>query len=456
MKTLKRIEIIAILLFVTIIIFASFFGVYKKEDFRTVNLIKDYNLGMQFTDRRVLKMTVSTEEKEIIYDLEGNIVQDDGKTEYTEDNGYKTENVKVNKDEVLTLENYKSAKKILKNRLKGMQVGEYNIGLNEETGEMSVELQETDGVEEIIGHIKQQGEFTIIDEETKEVLLDKNDVKSAKVVYGASDETGTSTTVYLQIDFNEDGAKKLEEISKIYVKKEHVHDESEEEHEHEDETKYVSIVLDGTTLKSTYFGETMSTGILYVSMAQGSDNETITQAIQEVNQIVTIINNEKLPIVYEYSEETLEPEITMNSELIIKILVPTVLLLLICVIKFGVKGFISVFLQIGYIALLLLTVRYTNVTITIEGVFGIIISGILNYIFVCTILNNLKKTEKIEWNTIVKFIIRTIPVYVVAVILTFNRLTRVNSLGMTLVWGSIVLYVYNLLVTKTVLKILNK
>ena len=50
MKTLKRIEIIAILLFVTIIIFASFFGVYKKEDFRTVNLIKDYNLGMQFSD----------------------------------------------------------------------------------------------------------------------------------------------------------------------------------------------------------------------------------------------------------------------------------------------------------------------------------------------------------------------------------------------------------------------
>ena len=47
-------------------------------------------------------------------------------------------------------------------------------------------------------------------------------------------------------------------------------------------------------------------------------------------------------------------------------MVPTVLLLLICVIKFGVKGFISVFLQIGYIALLLLTVRYTNVTITID------------------------------------------------------------------------------------------
>ena len=70
MKTLKRIKIIAILLFVAIIIFASFFGVYKKEDFRVVNLIKEYDLGMQFTDARVLKMTVSTEENEVICDSE--------------------------------------------------------------------------------------------------------------------------------------------------------------------------------------------------------------------------------------------------------------------------------------------------------------------------------------------------------------------------------------------------
>lgn len=77
MKTLKRIEITVILLLVAIIIFASFFGVYKKEDFRAVNIIKDYDLGMQFTDARILKMTVSTEENEIIYDQEGNIVEND-------------------------------------------------------------------------------------------------------------------------------------------------------------------------------------------------------------------------------------------------------------------------------------------------------------------------------------------------------------------------------------------
>lgn len=458
MKTLKRIGITAILLFVAIIIFASFFGVYKKEDFRAVNLIKGYDLGMQLTDARVLKMTVSAEESEIIYDSEGNVVENDGETEYTEENGYSTETVKVNKDEVLTVENYELAKKILKNRLKGMNVGEYKVELNEETGEISIKLQENDDVEEVIEHLKGQGEFTIIDEETSEILLDNSDVKSTKVVYGATDETGTSTTVYLQIDFNKEGTKKLEEISKVYVKTTEEQENEDGEIEEVDTTKNVSVVLDGTTLNSTYFGETMSTGVLYIPITQASDNETLTQYIKEINHITTTINNGTLPIVYEYSEETVETSITQNM-LFIGILVPSVLLLIACVVlvvKFKSKGFIATFLQIGYIALLLLVLRYTNVVITIEGIIGIVISVVLNYIFVYVMLNNLKKKEMIEWNIIGKFALKTIPVYVIAIILAFNSLTRVNSLGMAVVWGSIVLYIYNLAITRNVLKMLNK
>ena len=148
MKTLKRLKLIAVLLFVVILVFASFFGVYKKEDFRVVNIIKDYDLGMQFTDSKVLKMTVSTEEKEVIYDLEGNIVENDGENEYLEEDGYRTEKVKVNKDEFLTIENYKIAKNIIKNRLKGFGVGESKIELNEESGEVLVKLQENDETED--------------------------------------------------------------------------------------------------------------------------------------------------------------------------------------------------------------------------------------------------------------------------------------------------------------------
>ena len=70
--------------------------------------------------------------------------------------------------------------------------------------------------------------------------------------------------------------------------------------------------------------------------------------------------------------------------------------------------------------------------------------------------NNLKKKEHLEWKTIGKFALRTIPVYIIAIILVFNPLTRINSLGMTLVWGRMVLYIYNLTITKAVLKLLTK
>lgn len=458
MKTLRRIEIVAILLFVAVIIFASFFGVYKKEDFRVVNLIKDYNLGMQFTDAKVLKMTVSDEENEVIYDSEGNVVKKDENTEYTEENGYTVETTKVNPEEALTEKNYKLTKKILKNRLKGMGVGEYSIDLNNETGEISVKIQENDDTEEIIYYLKQEGKFTIIDKETEDVLLDNGDVKKTTVVYGSSDETGTSTTIYLQIEFNSEGAKKLEEISKTYIKStsEEVNDDGELEEV--DNTKYVSVLLDGDTLTSTYFGETMSTGILYIQITTVTDNETLQLYSEEIGTIASIINNGALPLEYEYEEEPVETQINKNM-IFIGITIPSALLLVACIVltvKFKAKGFIATFLQIGYIAILLLAIRYTNVILTIEGVIGIILAVILNYIFVYVMLNNLKKKGQIEWNTIGKFALKTIPVYVIAVVLAFNSLTRINSLGMALVWGSFCLYIYNLLITRNALNMQNK
>lgn len=425
MKTLKRIEIIAVLLFVTVIIFTSFFGIYKKEDFRTVNLIKKYDLGMQLTDVRELKMIPDTEK---------------------------------NEEEKLIMENYELAKKILKNRLKDMNVGEYKILLNDETGEISLKIQENDSADEIVNYLKQKGEFSIVDKETEDVLIDNSSIKNANVVYGATDETGTSTTIYLQIEFNSEGAKKLEEISKTYVKTTEEKTNEDGETEEVDTTKYVSVILDGETLSSTYFGETMSTGILYMQITTVSDNETLNLYADELNTIVAIINNGTIPLEYEYTEETVEPQITKNM-LFIGITIPSALLLVACIVltvKFKAKGFVATFLQIGYIALLLLAIRYANVTLTLEGIIGIALSVILNYIFVYVMLNNLKKKDDIEWKTIGRFALRTIPVYVIAVVLAFNSSTRINSLGMSLVWGSFCLYIYDLLITRNVLKMMNK
>ena len=452
MKTYKRIKIIALIIFVIIIIFASFFGVYKKEDFRAVNIIKNYKLGMQFTNKVEFKGTPTQDEKEIIYDKDGNIIENDGKTDYSEENGYTVTTEKINNAEVLNEANYKLTKKILKDRLKGMGVGEYKLNSNNETGEISVILQENDDVHEIEEFLLQKGNFLITDKETGEVLLDNSQVKSTKVVYGPSQQDQSTTVVYLQIDFNKEGTKKLEEISQIYVATEN------EEKTEEENAKYVSVVLDDETLSSTYFGEKMSTGVLYIPITQATDSETLTNYVKQVNNISTVINAGKLAIEYDFEETVLETNSSQNN-LIIGIAIPSIILLIACialVIKFRAKGFIAAFMQIGYSALLLLVLRYTNVIITIQGIIGIGISAILNFAFNFVMLNSLKNKEKMDWKEVKKFAFWTMPIYVLAIILSFNSLTVVSSLGMTLVWGSICLYLYNLFLTKMVLEILSK
>lgn len=457
MKTLKIIKIITLILFVTMIISASFFGVYKKEDFRTVNIIKGYKLGMQFTNSVEFTGTVKPDST-VILDNEGKIVENDGETEYTEENGYTIKTVEVNKKDDLNLENYKLTKKILKNRLKGLNVGEYRLKLNNETGEITIRLQDNEDAHEIEEHLLQKGNFTIIDKNTEEVLLDKSQVKSAKVMYGPSNQDQSTTVVYLQINFNKEGTKKLEEISQVYVENKTTKENEKGEKEEVDNTKYVSVILDGETLSSTYFGEKMSTGVLYIPITQSSDNETLTEYIKEVNNYVTVINTGVLPIEYNFEEKTLEPEINKDNIIILIASFASVFIveLIGITIKFKTKGFLAGFMQIGYIALLLLTVRYTNVIITVQTIVGIGISAILNLVFNIIILNSLKNKEKISWKTVGKFALWTIPLYIIAVILSFNNLTVVNSLGMTLVWGSICLYLYNLTLTKAVIEMLNR
>ena len=453
MKTFKRLKITAILLFVAILIFASFLGVYKKEDFRAVNIIKDYKLGMQFTDKLLLTGTVGDGTKGIIeYD-------------YAPDDTEENESETLNDEQEYTIEDYKLTKKIIIKRLKEMSVGEYKINLDEKTGTIKIWVQNNDNAHEVAEHAIQKGEFTIIDKDTQDVLLTNSDVKSTKVVYGASRTDTSATVIYLQINFNKEGAKKLEEISQIYVagteKKENKEEQEEaleEETDETDSTKYISVLLDDETLSSTYFGEKMSTGVLYIPITQASDSETLTTYIKEVNNISAIINSGALPVEYSFSEKQEEANLSYKN-IAIGIVIPAAILLIACIVlivKFKIKGLVSMFLQIGYIALVLLALRYTNVIITIQGIVGIVIFAYINYAFNYLLLRNLKENEKVQWKLVGKFALYTSPIYAIAIILAFNSLTVINSLGMATVWGSFSLYIYNLSITKTVLEMLNK
>lgn len=451
MKAHKIITITTIILAIIIISVASFGGIYKLKEYKVVNVIPNYLLGMEFKNSRVVNFTVSDEIAETkIYDKDGNEVTEkqDG-VEYTEENGYKTIETKVNSDESLNTSNYKASKKILENRLKNLKVEQYVIKSDENNGNIQLEIPENDDTDEILAVLAQKGIFELQDSETKEVLLNNSNIKNASVVYG---QTETEVSVYLQIKFNKEGTKKLEEISKKYIQTTEEQTNEDGETEEKEVTKEVSILFDGQEYRTTYFGDTIKDGTLNVAMGSGADSASIENYVLVANELKTILNSGILPIQYEINENTISARITTENikNAVYIVLAVFAISLIYFVIKLKLKGILASVLQIGYVAVLLLTLRYTNVVISLEGIVGILVGIILNYMFIYSAFKNTK--NYFVKDTMAKFATKLIPIYIIAIVFTFNTLTNIASLGMTLVWGLIILYVYNLIFTQTAVK----
>ena len=312
MKAHKIITITTIILAIIIISIASFGGIYKLKEYKVVNVVPDYLLGMKFNNSRVANFTVSNEIAETkIYDKDGNEVTEKQEgVEYTEENGYTTVETKVNSEESLTTSNYKLAKKILEKRLKDLKAEQYTIKLDEKNGNIQVETSENEDTDEILAVLAQKGVFELQDSETKEVLLNNSNIKSTAVVYG---QTESGVAVYLQIKFDKDGTKKLEEISKKYVKTTEKQTNENGEEEDKEVTKEVSILFDGQEYRSTYFGDTITDGTLNVAMGSGKDSSSVENYVLIANELKAILNSGILSIQYEISENTVSPRITTDN-----------------------------------------------------------------------------------------------------------------------------------------------
>ena len=452
MKAQKIIIIFTIILLVAILSVASFLGIYKLINYKVRNVVPDYILGKEFTKSRAVELTVDDSVASTkIYDKDGNEVleQEEG-VEYTEENGYKTEEIKTNPEDLLTAENYIKAKKIIAKRLKKFGVDQYKVKLDEETGAINLDIPENDDTDRIISNLISIGKLELVDSQTNEVLLDSTCIKDTKVVYSQSEE---GTIVFLQIQYNKEASKKLEEISKTYIQTKGTTTNEEGEEEETTETKNVSLMFDGQSLRTTYFGdEPITNGLLNLPIGQSKDTSTLQEYVENAKKISTLINIGIMPISYTQKSEVKENSVNILDNKIVfyagiaVIAIAAVFL----IIRLKLKGILALVLQIGYVALLLLTLRYTNIKITLTGLIGIGISIILNYFYVYIAFKNID--ENFVKETTRKFAIKLIPFYIIAVIFTFNSLANIFSIGMTLFWGILVMYVYNLCLTGIMIK----
>lgn len=432
---------ILIVLVIILVSLLSFTGIYVKDKNTYKNFIPDYKFGVDLYGYRniVVKVDDSTETKN--YDEEGNLIKET--TDEDKSKIAKTIEEPVNSEESLTIDNYQAVEDTIIKRLNYLKVEGYQIKCDENTGRIYVEVPEDDNTDYIAQYCVTKGEFKILDNDTDEVLLSNADLKETKIQYSA---TSSGTTVFLTIEFNKDAVEKLKDISNTYV--------SSKDADGNDTTKKIKMTIDDETVVSTYFEEEIDNGIIQLSIGTSSDSSTLQTYFRQASNIAVLLNTNPMPLTYEIEiNRFVHSDITMQTIKMIAIISAIVfaLMLVYMIIKYKKNGLMGAILNIGFVALLLLAIRYGNVTISNLGILAIALSTIIEYITIMKILNiySKKDNDKIlkELKTFAKnYAIAIIPLIVLAVTFALIKWQELNSMGMVFFWGTLIMIIYNAIV----------
>lgn len=479
-KNLKRFKTLAVVLIVILISAIAFGGLYIQSQGVWKNVLPKFSYGMEIDGIRELRFVLNTseEEKEVYVDENGNyagdvvsndtttssqeinLVDENGNpissdnTENTEttsesqdkkeDNtleGYKVEKriLKANEDADINITNFEKTKKIIQERLETLDLYEYNIRLDEVTGELVVEVQDNDNVEVQESMIATKGKFEVVDHQNGLILLDNSHIKNVSASYTNNDNQYQS---YLIIQLNKEGTEKLKEISKTYAKQT---DENGIE-----TTKYVGVEFDDQELLQTYFGDELTNGVLQIPLGQtSSEYEDFVVTYNSTSRVAEILNLEKMPLSYRLSADNyIQSHITSETKLvaIVSFAIIVLILSIVMIIKYKVRGLKFAVINVGYIAIVTLAFRYTNVLITLNSLIAFVGVVGINMLFEYKLLENLNKNDDIKLvftETMKQLYLAIIPVAIIAVIFTFMSSAVISSIGMVLFWGIAIQALYS-------------
>ena len=491
MKIQRKLNTILVILLIVLVSLISFGGIYYKNKNAMDNRVPNYILGADLTGYRRVVISPSettdsttdensTDENTVSSDAENtadsqNNSVDDGNN--TVANETETENEKDD-----TKSNYLKTAEIIRKRLKTLDVENFTVSCNEDTGKIEIDLPEDDRTDIILSDLTEIGKFEITDADTEEVLMDNSDVRSAKL----TEETSSYyTTEVLNVNFNVKGTNKFKNITEKYQNtvtndtsnetenstdnstSENTEETSESNENTTDSSKSTSsnskvkISIDDSEILSTYFSEIVENGTLSLNI--GYKSSMTDEQIYSAQNLCAIIENDPLPIEYTVEENAyIAPETDENEMYaIIYIEIAIALALALYMIaKYRIKGVMQTIINIGYVAVLLLVIRLANVYISTSGILAILISYVTSYIFGYILLKNIYKKDdltKKEIAKMLKYVYRKyslilIPILIISIVSSLTKWISLYSFGMILFWGIIISLIYNILLSKFLVK----
>ena len=444
-------------------------------------MLPDYILGTNISGYR--KVTLEVKGSDVETDSESiTLSEDEGDTNETSDE-QEAEPTVSEED----FNNYKKSAEIIKARLKSLKVDDFTLALEGSTGKIELTLPENDQTDVILSDLTQVGKFEISDTHTGDVLLTNDDIRDVAV---EKTESYGYSVVQMNIKFTIAGSRKFKDITRDYnenavVETENTVTESDnavenltsevtEETEPVNETtegdststettaKTVTLKIDDTEMLSTGFSDIIENGILSLTLGSSTDDEEIKETMYSGNNVASILENDPLPIEYEVSENVYVASTVNTNKIIIVLGVMIAIALIISIfliVKFKMNGLLATFLSVGYIALLLIVIRYTNVTVSLEGIFAVGLAFIINSLFNYILFSKLKdetlnQEECIDQynDSIKKYSLILIPLLILSVACCFTNWDTIYSFGMILFWTIVISLLYNLTVTNILVR----
>ena len=317
-----------------------------------------------------------------------------------------------------------------------------------------------------------------------------------KASYNYATNADGEYQVYIELQLTKEGQAKLEEISNNYAilaneideieaaqteTEENAEDtetseestetqetteagqentETTENQEEQAETKKIAVLKIADT---EYDVEKIEKNKITITVGSATtSNTTLNNNLSIATEMMILINSGKYPVIYDVqTNRYIYDDINLDIVLYVALAIIAIILitLVVITIRYRLKGLLSSFSIIGFIAVLLLLLRYTNILITIETIGAIIISIIINIVLNISILNKIQKIGSVKEavnNTYKEIFIKLIPVMIISIVFCFSGWTNLNNFGMTMFWGFILIPIYNYVVTRTLLRLMEE
>lgn len=455
MKKSKNFKLILMILICIVLILVGFIGIYTKRGNTYKNILPKYKFASDLTKSTVLEFEIDEGTETVYLDKDGKEVDVSDITEENQSD-YIEKEVVINEKETLNSANYKTALKIMKERLGFLKADQYKLDLDERTGKIVLTFED-DYPDDIKSIISREGKFELIDSNTNDVILDYSDFSLADTTYATIDQGNEMVyVVYINLKLNDSGIEKINNIDKYKT--------TTDSESNETTINKFKILFDDEKIKEIAYDDLELQGkTLRIMTADDLTSNSEINSELNLNTVITkLATIGKMPVVYNIVAEQYINSVIVDyiDYIIIAFAIVSICISIYFIIKYKCKGILVIISSAANIALFLILIRLTDIRISLNGFAALAGLIVLNTILLENICKCLEDKDKTFADNIKKAYIDTIDLFIVSLIIfvvfAFSNMTVINSMGLLMFWGWLMILVGNLALTVPILLISNK